>query len=72
MENEEKKSIEERIAQYFTNIKNHCDSGIALVIKKSEKDVPRDPADVLGLTNVFEITKKIQEEIEEIRDILFG
>lgn len=61
MENEEKMTVEEKIIGYFTNIKGFCDSAIDSVSGKDKGD-----------TDVFKLTENIQEEIEEIRDLLFG
>ena len=66
MGNEEKRSAEEIIAGRFSAIKEICDSAVALYAKTGEKQ----PEDDIG-TAVFEMTEKIQEEIEEIRDLLF-
>lgn len=60
-ENEDKRTVEEKIIGYFTNIKGFCDSAIELVSGKEKGD-----------TDVFQLTEDIQEEIEEIRDLLFG
>lgn len=66
MGNEEKKSADEIITGRFLTIKELCDSAIALFAKTEAKQPEND----IG-TVVFELTEKIQEEIEEIRDLLF-
>jgi hypothetical protein len=66
MSNEEKTSSEETIKKRFETIKELCDSAIALFVKTGAKPAETD-IDSAG----FEITEKIQEEIEEIRDLLF-
>lgn len=65
MENEEKMSIEAKIIQHFSNIKNFCDSGTVFFSKAEKGEVEKSSFDV------FHLTEKIQEEIEEIRDLLF-
>jgi len=66
MSNEEKMTTGETIIKRFTTIKELCDSASALFAKT---DAAQDKTDI-G-TDAFEITEKIQEEIEEIRDLLF-
>jgi hypothetical protein len=65
MEEEIKMGPDEKIIYHFTNIKNFCDSAITLVTSRN-REVPE------GLPEVFGLTEKIQEEIEEVRDLLFG
>jgi hypothetical protein len=62
---EKELSPQENIMQRFSNIKNLCDSGISLLSKKEPGEIDTGDA-------VFEVTEKIQEEIEEIRDIIWG
>jgi hypothetical protein len=66
MGNEEKTSVEETIKGRFSTIKELCDSAIALYAKTGAEteETEIDSA-------VFEMTEKIQDEIEEIRDLLF-
>jgi hypothetical protein len=66
MSNEEKLTTGETIIKSFTTIKELCDSASALFAKTDAAQAKTD----IG-TTAFEITEKIQEEIEEIRDLLF-
>ena len=66
MSNEEKLTTGEAIIKRFTTIKELCDSASALFAKTDAAQAKTD----IG-TAAFEITEKIQEEIEEIRDLLF-
>jgi hypothetical protein len=61
VETEDKRTAEEKIIGYFTNIKGFCDSAIEIVSGNEKKN-----------TDVFQLTENIQIEIEEIRDLLFG
>jgi len=65
MGDQEKMSIEAKFIHYFSNIKNHCDSGIDFISKVEKGEAKK------GDFDVFHLTEKIQEEIEEIRDLLF-
>jgi hypothetical protein len=66
MDNEENLTTGEMIIKRFSTIKELCDSASALFAKN---DTAQDETDT-G-TVAFEFTEKIQEEIEEIRDLLF-
>jgi hypothetical protein len=59
------KTVEERIIHHFTNIKNISDSGIAMLTNPPKQESEDSP-------DLFELTEKIQEEIEEIRDLIFA
>lgn len=67
MSDEDKPSVEEIIMRRFTTIRDLCDSAIALFAKTGAELA--EPAERDSLA--FEITEKIQEEIEEIREMLF-
>jgi hypothetical protein len=64
MANEEKPSAKEMIKKRFATIKELCDSATALYARTGAELEETDTA-------VFEMTEKMQEEIEEIRELLF-
>jgi hypothetical protein len=66
MANEETPNAKEMIKKRFATIKELCDSATALYAKTGAEPAETDPD-----TAVFEMTEKIQEEIEEIRELLF-
>ena len=70
MDNEEKLTTGEMIIKRFSTIKELCDSAIALFAKTGAKPAETDAENDIDSAG-FEITEKIQEEIEEIRDLLF-
>jgi hypothetical protein len=66
MDNEKKLTAGEMIINRFSIIKQLCDSASALFSKDNAVQAETDIETV-----AFEFTEKIQEEIEEIRDLLF-
>jgi hypothetical protein len=66
MDNEEKLTAGEMIIKRFSTIKELCDSASALFMKNYKVEAETDIE-----TLAFEFTEKIQEEIEEIRDLIF-
>ena len=78
MGNEGTTSAEEVIKKHFNAIKELCDSATALLKKSSTEMIVteaesegEEPEEKERDTVIFEMTEKIQEEIEEIRDSLF-
>lgn len=55
---------ENKLIERFTKIKNIADAGIAFLNKKDKSEDAEEP-------DIFALTEQIQEEIEEIRDLLF-
>ena len=78
MGNEEKTNAKEVIKKHFTAIKELCDSSTALLEKRSTEIIVteaesegEEPEEKDRDTVIFEMTEKMQDEIEEIRELLF-
>ena len=64
------KEVEKEIIDHFSKIKSFCDSGISKITTPEESQITEDSV-MEKISSVEELGLTIQDELEEIRDLLY-